>query len=231
MNEMTNPLVSVIIPVYNCEQYIAESIESVLNQTYHPIQTIVVDDGSVDGSAEIAQAYKDVTYIYQENQGHGAAKNTGIAASSGEFIGFNDSDDIFVREKVHRQAKLLMDNPDFGYVICDVLNFLEPGLEHPKFMINEEYNSIVPDYMGGSMLIRRTTFNKVGVFNPSLKIANDSDWIIRAKDAGVKMGVLNEVLLKRRIHGSNQTFYRPYGSQSAKELMKLVRASVHRQND
>ena len=120
---MQKPLVSIIIPVYNCDKYIAESIESVLNQTYHPIQTIVVDDGSVDSTAEIVQAYKEVTYIFQENQGHGAAKNSGIAASSGEFIGFNDADDIFVRDKVHRQVQLLMDNPDYGYVICDVQNF------------------------------------------------------------------------------------------------------------
>jgi len=85
---MDNPPVSVIIPVYKNERFIAEAVDSVLAQTYRPIEIIVVDDGSDDNTAEIVNSYTDITYIFQENQGHGKAKNTGIQAARGAFFSF-----------------------------------------------------------------------------------------------------------------------------------------------
>ncbi len=89
------PLVSVIIPIYNVEEYVEECIQSVLNQTYKNIEVILVDDGSTDGSGEICNTYSDerITVIHQENKGLAEARNVGIAAANGEYIYFIDSDD------------------------------------------------------------------------------------------------------------------------------------------
>jgi len=84
-------LVSVIIPVYNGEQYLAEAIESALCQSYRPIELIVIDDGSTDRSAIIAKSYEQVIYIYQTNQGVSVARNTGLGVAQGEFIAFLDA--------------------------------------------------------------------------------------------------------------------------------------------
>jgi glycosyltransferase involved in cell wall biosynthesis len=81
------PLVSVIIPVYNREKFLAEAIDSVLAQTYRPIEIIVIDDGSTDKSGEIARSYAETKYIYQDNQGVSVARNIGVDAAQGEFLG------------------------------------------------------------------------------------------------------------------------------------------------
>ncbi len=106
-----SPLVSVVIPVYNGEKFIANSISSVLNQTYQPVEIIVVDDGSEDGTAEIIRSFEDVKYIYQVNQGHGQAKNAGIEASSGYYLAFNDADDIWEPNKLNLQIKIFKKIP------------------------------------------------------------------------------------------------------------------------
>ncbi len=95
INENSYPLVSVIIPVYNVEEYVEECIQSVLNQTYKNIEVILVDDGSTDGSGEIFNTYSDerLTVIHQENEGLAEAWNVGIATANGEYIYFIDSDD------------------------------------------------------------------------------------------------------------------------------------------
>lgn len=96
-------LISIIIPVYNREHYLAEAIESVLAQTYRPIEIIVVDDGSTDGTADVARRFSEtVRYFYQTNSGCGASRNTGIKKGVGSFLSFLDSDDLWVEEKLSR---------------------------------------------------------------------------------------------------------------------------------
>ena len=97
------PLVSVIIPVYNREKFLAEAIDSVLAQTYRPIEIIVIDDGSTDKSGEIARSYAETKYIYQDNQGVSVARNIGVDAAQGEFLAFLDSDDMWLHNKLETQ--------------------------------------------------------------------------------------------------------------------------------
>src|SRR5436853_749734 len=101
---MTMPsLVSVIIPVYNCEQYLAEAIQSVLAQTHPTIELIVVDDGSTDNSAAVAKSFAVVRYVFQRQGGPGAARNRGISLARGSFLAFLDADDVWVAGKLTRQ--------------------------------------------------------------------------------------------------------------------------------
>ncbi len=107
-----NPLVSVIIPVYNGERYLAEAIGSVLAQTYTPFELIIIDDGSSDNSSGIARSFKEVRYYHQSNQGVAAARNAGISFAHGGFIAFLDQDDIWMHDKLSVQMDYLLQHPE-----------------------------------------------------------------------------------------------------------------------
>src|SRR5262245_42249310 len=110
-------LVSVVMPVYNGERHLREAIDSVLRQTHRNLELIVVDDGSTDGSAEIARAFGDqVRLIRQANVGSAVARNVGIASARGEFVAFIDADDGWVSNKLELQVRYLVEHPDVGMV-------------------------------------------------------------------------------------------------------------------
>jgi glycosyltransferase involved in cell wall biosynthesis len=225
---MDRPLVSVIVPVYNGECFLAEALDSIFAQDYRPVEVIVVDDGSVDGTANIAKSFKEVRYIYQMNQGHGAAKNAGIAAASGEFIAFLDADDLWAPHKLSVQMEHLLKHANVGYTIARMRTFLGPGVEWPSWL-NEEHHSRGPiGYVLGTMVARRTVFEQIGTFDTSYRHSNDSDWFFRARDAGIPMAILPDVLLYRRIHSSNMS---QETQAIASELLRVVRSSVERRRN
>lgn len=116
------PLVSVIIPCYNKAQYLAQTIDSALNQTYPEIEVIVINDGSLDNTLEVLQAYSEnprVKIIDQENQGVSKARNAGIALAQGEYFQFVDADDWLHPEKTALQMEVMEARPDIGLVYCD----------------------------------------------------------------------------------------------------------------
>ena len=96
----TNPLVSVIIPCYNHAQFLPDAIRSVQQQTYSPVEIVVVNDGSTDDTETVAKQFDTVKHIYQTNRGLSAARNTGIEHSSGEFLVFLDADDWLYKDAV-----------------------------------------------------------------------------------------------------------------------------------
>src|SRR6476619_4299573 len=112
-----NPLVSVIIPVYNGARYLRAALESVFAQSYCNFEVIVVDDGSVDDSGVIAQSFPEVRYINQTNQGVAAARNHGIEVARGEYFAFLDQDDLWTPEKLKLQIEYLLNHQDLGYTL------------------------------------------------------------------------------------------------------------------
>ena len=110
------PKVSVIVPIFNAERYLRETIESVLRQSFKDYELILVDDGSTDRSAEICRSVKDqrIFYMRQENQGVSVARNTGLAIARGELIGFLDSDDVWHPEKISEHVAHFFRVPDLG---------------------------------------------------------------------------------------------------------------------
>lgn len=194
-------LVSVIIPVFNGEKYLASAIESVFSQTYSPLELIVVDDGSTDESGAIAKQYKDIHYIYQSHQGVSVARNTGLAAANGAFIAFLDADDMWLSPKLQIQIDYLLEHPAVMYVITKIHNFLEPGTDIPPPVLQ----SIVKNeqIQLSSIVARKAVFDRIGGFNPLYQVTEDFEWITRTKDAGISMVILPEVLSHRRIHDSN----------------------------
>ncbi len=111
-----NPLVTVVITCYNHAKYLPESIESVLDQSYTNIELIVVDDGSADNTKEVTLSYPGVKYVWQKNQGLSAARNTGIANSSGEYIAFLDADDYFYTDGIKINVGYFLQHPECAFV-------------------------------------------------------------------------------------------------------------------
>lgn len=223
---MKKPYVSVIVPVYNGVKFIAEAIESICAQNYHPLEIIIVDDGSTDDTSNIVQSYKNIRYIYQPNQGVAAARNTGIKNSSGELIAFLDADDLWEHNKLNVQVDCLLKHPHIGYTLGRQQNFLELGIDKP-FWLRKEH--LLNDHVGflPTLIIRRRIFDRVGLFNSDYIISSDVEWFSRVKDACIPMMVVPEIVLFRRIHSANLSYQSKAGDPV---LLRALRESVRRKH-
>jgi glycosyltransferase involved in cell wall biosynthesis len=212
---VSNPLVSVVIPAYNSERYIGEAIESVLAQTYAPVETIVVDDGSSDATADVAAAFTGVTLICQDNSGPSIARNRGFAAAAGEFIAFHDSDDTMTADKLVVQVGHLRANPAIGCVLAEQEVLVEPGAELPFWIEGSKVPTMMPPRPAEladepmvhpmTMVVPRAVFERIGDFDESMRAAEDFDWMLRASEEGIEIARLSNVLLGRRVHADSLT--------------------------
>lgn len=198
------PLIGVIIPVYNGERYLAEAIESVLAQTYRPVELIVVDDGSTDSSADIAKRYAPpVRYYFQPNSGAGAARNRGTDLAQGDLLAFLDADDLWVEDKLARQMEAFESDSELDMVLGHVKQFYSPELsEDVKERIRIPVETM-PGHHVGTMLIKREAFFRVGAFETGWQMGEFIDWHARAIEVGLKSFMLPEMVMKRRIHMNN----------------------------
>src|SRR2546427_4231674 len=157
LRHMTKPVVSVVIPVYNGERYLADAIQSVLDQTYQNLEVIVVDDGSTDGSAAVAKRFGDaIRYVRQANGGVCQARNTGISVARGTYLAFLDQDDLWLPDKLAVQVAYLESHPEVGAVYCQC-----QVLENGGLRSNLYYAELVKDdlvgVMSGPCLLMTTT--------------------------------------------------------------------------
>jgi glycosyltransferase involved in cell wall biosynthesis len=223
---MNKQLISVIIPVYNGERFLKESIDSILSQQHKNIEVIVVDDGSVDKSSDIAKSYANVCYIYQTNQGPSVARNTGIAASKGEFIAFLDADDIWFTNKLSTQIEYLNKNPDIGFVFANRRMITENNIDKPPWYKEHLFDNDSPVLCASALLARKNVFNQVGGYNPDFRFGENAEWLTRTKDAGIKMTILSETLLEQRLHDKNQTYHL---NEMRSNILKALKGSIDRQ--
>lgn len=218
------PTASVIIPIYNGERYLKETLDSILDQTFDDLELITVDDGSSDNSKAIIKTYPTIRYIFQENAGVAAARNTGLDAATGEFIALLDQDDFWSADKMTKQVAYLRANPDIGVVFCNTQFFLQPGIEKPDWVRPELLNQPRPGYNLGACLIRHWVFNEVGRFDTQYIYTPDHDWFIRLKDSGIPTGRIQKVMLYKRVHDRNESQH----SASQKEMIRIHYASIQR---
>jgi glycosyltransferase involved in cell wall biosynthesis len=227
VDPVPKPLVSVVVPVYNGERYLALALQSIFEQDYYPLEVVVVDDGSVDDSADIVRAFKEVRYICQANQGVSVARNTGIAASLGEFIAFLDQDDVWTPNKLSVQIGYHLKHPEVGYTIARQQFFLEPGTSLPPWLKEDFLLKDQIGFLPGTLVVCKVVFEQIGDFDAAYRIASDSDWFARAKDSGIPMAILPEILLHRRIHSQNLS---AQTGQIHSELLRAVKASIDRKS-
>jgi glycosyltransferase involved in cell wall biosynthesis len=196
-------LVSTIIPVYNAEEYLAAAIESILAQSYRPLEIIVVDDGSTDGSAAVARQFAAVRYYHQSNMGQGAARNRGLELANGPYLAFLDADDLWAEDKLVKQMDVLAARPEVDMVLGHATQFRSPELASSDGRAAPHQEQALPCHLPGAMLIRRRAFDRVGPFDARLRVAEPVDWFARAREVGVRMVMLPDIVLKRRLHDDN----------------------------
>jgi glycosyltransferase involved in cell wall biosynthesis len=193
-------LISVVIPAYNAERFLADALASVQRQQACHLEIIVLDDGSTDGTRQIAEPWPGVRYFWQANSGIGAARNAGVAQASGELLAFLDADDLWTDDKLQRQLAVLEARPDIDLVGGQVEQFFDAALAVPPGALPPP---VADAFSAGCMLVRRAAFDRVGHFRIDLKVGEVIDWHSRAVSGGLHMLTLPHVLLRRRIHGNN----------------------------
>ena len=226
-------LVSVIIPVYNGERYIVQTIDCVISQTYKDIEIIIVNDGSTDKSYEKIRPYLDlpnIKYIEQENQGVAAARNKGINNSSGEFIAFLDQDDLWLPEKIERQIKIFENNPGIALVHSkfSFINGKGDRIE-PLWQIRKAagycYKEIFFNNKIGMLTViaKKKCIKEAGMFDEAIAVTDDYDLWLRITYYH-PIGYIDESLAMYRYHGQNtSTNMLNYKKNELKVVQKILK--------
>jgi glycosyltransferase involved in cell wall biosynthesis len=218
------PTVSVVIPVFNGERYVAAAISSVLDQTRAPDEVIVVDDGSSDATPAVLASFGSrITVISQPNGGGADATNRGVAAAAGDVLCFLDADDLWEPPKLAIQMDWLSTQPETEAVFGHVRQFISEDLDEETAQRLACPPSPQPGVSKITMAIRREAFDRVGAFDSSLRSVDFVDWFTRALDHGLKTEILPDVMALRRLHAANNGL-RVRGSQMAENLTALKRA-------
>ncbi|HEY9623085.1 MAG TPA: glycosyltransferase [Crinalium sp.] len=202
------PRVSVIIPTYNGDRYLAQAIDSALAQTYRDHEVIVIDDGSTDRTKVILQAYGGrIRAISQKNQGVAIARNHGIAVARGELVAFLDADDVFLPDKLAAQVAVFDTHPWSGMVHSGwqritasgaLLNAVEPWHTVPKLTLENwlRWKPVLPS----AMMIRREWLQRSGGFDPRFPPAEDTELVLRLALMGCEADWLRQVTVCYRQH-------------------------------
>jgi glycosyltransferase involved in cell wall biosynthesis len=227
-------LTSCIVPVYNGERYLGETLDSILAQTYRPIEIIVVDDGSTDGTAAVAAGYGDrVRYVWQANAGEAAARNRGLNAAEGEFIAFDDADDLWSPEKLARQMARMAERPEIDLCFTSFINFWTAELaEEQRHYQNHPLSRPQSGWSTSTLLARRAVFDKFGKFiDDRARLAGGDSmiWFLRASERGAVIDVLGDILMQRRLHAANLS--RTNAVESLLPILKEWRNYQQRRND
>jgi glycosyltransferase involved in cell wall biosynthesis len=215
--------VSVIVPTRNGARFIAETIESIANQTVAPLEIIVVDDGSTDDSARLALgASRLVRIIDTQDLGPAGARNAGIRAAKGDFLAFLDHDDLWVPDKLAWQLELLANEPESDVCVGKLRSFRgSAGACKPDWL-----GEPVPGYLTITMLARRAVFETVGLLDASRPFSDSAEWFLRAEDAGIQVRLLDRVTTYHRVHGGNHSLVN--GDLSRAEFLALARLRIER---
>ncbi|MFA6320559.1 MAG: glycosyltransferase [Candidatus Omnitrophota bacterium] len=232
--------ISVIIPAYNSAKYLAEALDSVSAQTYPVFETIVVDDGSTDNTADIIKKYP-VVCVSQKNKGPAAARNAGLKIAKGDYIAFLDSDDMWSSDKTEKQMRLFND-PSCVMVYSDMSHSKDGVLIYKSYLKEKRYG-----YVGSgrvyedllkenfiftpTVIVKKDVFRKVGYFDENYKVCEDYKmWLGIARANSI--GFLDEPLVMRRRHGGNITgdkfLYISSGIKLFNELLESGNACTKR---
>jgi glycosyltransferase involved in cell wall biosynthesis len=215
--ETLTPRVSIIIPVYQGDRFLAEALESVLNQTYINYEIIVVDDGSTDNSLEVLEHYfEKIRYVFQENQGVAAARNYGIKIAKGELIAFLDQDDLWLPDKLALQVACFDEHPELGIVHCgwqrvnaigETLGEVKPWENVPILDLAGWLQSM--PILLSAMIFKRESLERIGRLDTRFKQACDVDLVQRLALKGCQTRWVRDILVHYREHDRNDSLNTP----------------------
>lgn len=218
--------VSAIITAFECARYLPEAIESVLAQTHPVDEIIVVDDGSTDDCPAVVASFGSrIRGVRQPNSGIGSARNRGIAESRGEWIAFLDGDDVWEPEKTALQFRVAAERPSPDLIFGLALNFVSPEIDPAEAARWRAPEGEIAGLVAGAMLVRRRVVERIGEYRTDLKLGEFIDWIARAHEIGLTEVVIPNRVLRRRLHGGNQTL-RHRNARS--DYAKVLKASLDR---
>jgi glycosyltransferase involved in cell wall biosynthesis len=215
--------ISVLIPAFNARAFIRESLESILNQTVLPGEIIVINDGSTDGISDFLKSLNidSLKVLNQTKQGVAAALNLGITNSRGEILAFLDADDIWLPNKLEDQLQVI-NEVDMAFTLIE--NFIDLSMD---IDLSQKLDVNLNPFIGihkSTLLIKKKSFLKVGLFERERKVEL-LEWYARAKDLGLSESIVKKVLVKRRIHGSNQSII---DKSLRNEFPKILKAILDR---
>jgi glycosyltransferase involved in cell wall biosynthesis len=225
-------LVSVIIPVFNPTEHLVACVESVLQQAYSNFEVILVDDGSSNRALEAMTSTwpSSIVQVYRldRNKGVAHARNWGVQHARGDYLCFIDQDDLWPPHKLGLQATYLDEHTAIDFVIGQQVYFLSAEQTHaPPWLRQDLLHTSLPGYLPGTVMVRKTSFAKIGFFDEHLVSGTDDvDWFFRAKDQGFKSTALTDDLLYKRVHGNNLS---QQVAKHQRELLRVVAASIARQ--
>ncbi|MEM8863889.1 MAG: glycosyltransferase [Chloroflexota bacterium] len=208
-------LVSVIIPTFNRVKFIEQTLNSVFAQTYSPLEIIVVDNGSTDGTLQKLESFQDRIIVAHEpksGMGGSHARNRGLELATGEYIAFLDSDDLWMPAKIEKQVKFLEQHPEFGWCYTDLIGFdsnsgrdlyqySKTRTMHTGYAVEQAFVQIFTPL--STLLIKQEVMAKVGRFWPTPK-GTDAELAVRLA-AEAPVGFLPEVLVRYRVHEDSVT--------------------------
>lgn len=225
-----NPLVSVIIPTYNREYCLLKSINSVLGQTYSNIELIVVDDCSTDGTIQLLESIQDPrlrVFVQERNSGPASARNFGVKMARGDYIAFHDSDDECHLDKIEKQLRFMLGNPNVDFCFHKMARYKNhlffdfvPTLNADDFNVCPSRFELYANYVGAPcVMVKKTFFEKIGGFDSSMPNLEDWDLGINASLNG-NVKYMDEVLLDVNISEGSITYNFEYQLRSMIIIIK-----------
>jgi len=235
--------ISVVIPAYNIGKFVGRAIESVLAQTRGPDEIIVVDDGSTDETAaQIKKFGAKVKYIYQDNAGPGAARNTGIKAAGGEWVAFLDGDDEWLPDNLKLQTDLLNRNPDIFWSVGNYNSCLYDEKRSTPYLVPEKVKTLMrgkdyfDDYFDAFMfgahgctdtiLVKRELLQEIGLFLPGIPFGEDIDLWFRLAIRRPKVGYVCQPIAVYYLHHPGSLIESTKTQQKMKVVCELVEQNL-----
>ena len=218
----TSPLVSVVIPCFNQAHFLGEAIESVLAQTRHDVEVVVVDDGSTDNTSAVARRYPGVRLVRQDNAGLSRARNAGLATCAGTFVVFLDADDALLPAALDTAIRAFENHPACALVFGHSMFVMDDGSRAPDAFTptftDDHYGDVLagcPIIAPGSVTYRRAVVEAIGGFHPDLSPAADYDIYYRLTRAHPV-----------HCHGAVVAQYRRHGSSMTSNPRTMLRANM-----
>jgi glycosyltransferase involved in cell wall biosynthesis len=220
--------ISVVIPVYNCAEYVGEAVDSVLIQTFPPLEVIIIDS-STDGTSDIIEEFKPrVRHFRQTKAGIGAARNLGVRESAGSHIAHLDADDVWHRDKLKLQAAAFAADPELDIAGAYMEAFYSPDLTQEERGNLYRPPDPLPGFSASALVVGREPFFRVGYYETHWKVGQDLSWFIRARESGLKEHMIPEVLVRRRLHKSNTDLM---NQSFGRERLLILRESICRKKN